>query len=597
VTYINDLVESIGNPEEVCFWTGAGISKEAPTNLPLGIELTHSTIEHFCFPETWETILNRFSNAKMVDSEGNRKKYPRLEIILNSVVSVNGIESLKTLSSYGNAVPNHYHQFFAQHIIDNGYHITANFDTCIEKAYQQPLSLSKITTEPTNLFHYHGKYSDDQRSLLRLGITINNVAKGLPEESMDRIKKILKNVRFLVFLGYSGSDYFDVNPFFQDLTMDLKHLSVIWVKHSRNSSISSAITRGLQNCNAKVHVWVDEIHSDGSFLEHLANKWSFDFKKNIPSQKHKWSILCPHIHDSQKTISTMKMFSSMGIGDEVIRLEKTANSFLNSSNSQDFKLLINELLDHGYSHLGKYKKALGYSKKTLVANPKMALLRNYRIAGNYWLGFRITRAGWYFRKTLKQIDNLNLATCKDTSYLDFCVQALIDFLHYRRDLRKFTLYNRIASFGRETFAFQKLSDLSDRVIVNPHARAQITRVYQELTGIDKYFELPEVIILDSSALTSSFAETDSILGLINFSRWDIKKRLDTGKHVSDSEIELLFLRSKTIQDRPGMLKASVLLNTIGKGSLMSHIRTLIKTQWSITRRVLWLWEWTSGRLR
>lgn len=44
-------------PGNVIFWSGAGISRDPPSSLPLGEELTRNVVEDFCLPNTWRDII------------------------------------------------------------------------------------------------------------------------------------------------------------------------------------------------------------------------------------------------------------------------------------------------------------------------------------------------------------------------------------------------------------------------------------------------------------------------------------------------------------------------------------------------------------
>lgn len=129
-------------PERVCFWTGAGISVYSPSNLPLGIPLTRGAIEAFCLAGTWEKVLSYLQQADLIDEWGNRKLYPRLEAVLNSIVGVLGYDALRFLS-VPDAPPNDLHYFFAWHLSQDGKHVTVNMDDCIRQAF-----FAKLGTPP-----------------------------------------------------------------------------------------------------------------------------------------------------------------------------------------------------------------------------------------------------------------------------------------------------------------------------------------------------------------------------------------------------------------------------------------------------------------
>lgn len=70
------LFENI-RPEDVIFWTGAGVSMQAPTSLPSGAELTKACINTFMPFGTLSLLNALFSLGNFKDSYGNKKELPR----------------------------------------------------------------------------------------------------------------------------------------------------------------------------------------------------------------------------------------------------------------------------------------------------------------------------------------------------------------------------------------------------------------------------------------------------------------------------------------------------------------------------------------
>ena len=57
----------------------------------------------------------------------------------------------------------------------------------------------------------------DRNIQQNLGATINNVSKSLPLEFTAKLKKSFRDGYDIIFIGYSGLDFFDVRPFFEGL--------------------------------------------------------------------------------------------------------------------------------------------------------------------------------------------------------------------------------------------------------------------------------------------------------------------------------------------------------------------------------------------
>lgn len=209
------------SPSEVVFLSGAGISADAPTNGPVGLALTWRALEHAFLPEAAIEIGKAYETVGVVPP----REVPRLEAVLDTVMRVHGSRVLADLlSDLRTAQPNDLHRFFAWHATHGGAHLTANFDTLIERH------------SPTaNIIHFHGAMDASEDSVERLGATLTRIESGFDPAMRDRLIGALTDpiARTLVIVGYSGLDFFDMDPFVrataQRLAAQLRE--VIWVHH------------------------------------------------------------------------------------------------------------------------------------------------------------------------------------------------------------------------------------------------------------------------------------------------------------------------------------------------------------------------------
>lgn len=99
--------------------------------------------------------------------------------------------------------------------------MTLNLDTGIENAMAAicnnldcnilvPSEISQHACAAPWILHLHGKYSSDP---LTLGLTLENISKGIPRITQETIIDAIRNAKTIVFVGYGGGDVFDVNPF------------------------------------------------------------------------------------------------------------------------------------------------------------------------------------------------------------------------------------------------------------------------------------------------------------------------------------------------------------------------------------------------
>src|SRR4051812_29115823 len=94
------VIDGVG-PEETVFWSGAGVSAEAPTYAPLGAELTSRALRYGFQPETGP-LLECYYRAL-----GLERRQPRLETILDVLHRLHGGDLLlDLLSDLEQAAPN-----------------------------------------------------------------------------------------------------------------------------------------------------------------------------------------------------------------------------------------------------------------------------------------------------------------------------------------------------------------------------------------------------------------------------------------------------------------------------------------------------------
>lgn len=135
-------------PQEVVFWTGAGISTDSPTCAPLGEELTRRALAYAFESACLDRIVDAYQKLRITD----RRELPRLETVLDVVRRIVGTDALlDVLSDMQSPAPNDVHRFLALHLDAGGRHITANFDDCIER--------SGMSANTHELIHFHGSFA------------------------------------------------------------------------------------------------------------------------------------------------------------------------------------------------------------------------------------------------------------------------------------------------------------------------------------------------------------------------------------------------------------------------------------------------------
>lgn len=135
---------------------------------------------------------------------------------------------------FSQRVPTQTHYYLARQLSQRNAQViaTTNFDQLIEIAYNEitgrnlqislPNSAQKIASAEQSLIKLHGCISQDINTL---GVTINAVASSLNRENIKRtLGHLIKPRTRFVFMGYSGSDIFDIIPALKELLGDENYI-------------------------------------------------------------------------------------------------------------------------------------------------------------------------------------------------------------------------------------------------------------------------------------------------------------------------------------------------------------------------------------
>ena len=251
------------DPSRTVFWIGAGLSYEAPSNLPLGNKLTDAYLDACLgdryknsFVECWnsniEPLRDIVKQGEVVSLSKTRKRgidsasgRPRLEFIIGEMNKLDNEfldfrfnrnennalfgrkSNIEALHHFAEAEPNIGHKIVAEFANSGAVIVTTNFDVCIEKAIgtsygnlNNPVIKNGIQSINCDngvfVYHIHG-VATDENIRENLGTTINKVSKPLPDDFKKEMISFFDKGFDILFLGYSGSDYFDVRPFFDEL--------------------------------------------------------------------------------------------------------------------------------------------------------------------------------------------------------------------------------------------------------------------------------------------------------------------------------------------------------------------------------------------
>lgn len=223
----SECLEQIRNSlslKRLSLWVGAGISRDAPSALPLANELKPFLLAAICESGT----LRNFHEERLLsgkDIEVALKEYPLEAFIENLSESHNLLNMVSEIFRGGS--PNKHHRLLARLARDGFVRqiLTTNFDLLIERALEQ-LGCSKgkdydvYFTEDDflkgapqcriTISKIHGSAHDPES----MRITLREVSsQRLAPGRVDALKRFLcQEEGDVLIIGYSASDDFDINP-------------------------------------------------------------------------------------------------------------------------------------------------------------------------------------------------------------------------------------------------------------------------------------------------------------------------------------------------------------------------------------------------
>ncbi|MEV6527261.1 hypothetical protein AB0M43_35560 [Longispora sp. NPDC051575] len=317
-------------PGDVLVLSGAGVSMDPPTGLPSGVRLTERVADACLLPGTLARIREYHRRigwtaeppcgfAAPAPTGPTVGRVPRLETVLGVVARTvpDGDTIVRDLlADVSTAVPNHLHRMLMEHVAAGGGHLTANFDLAVERAAGLPNGHPSV-------LHFHGSLPAFGGGP-PLGVTLNRIEAGFPPAVAARFTSALTSHRALLVVGYSGSDFFDVDVTVSQLPAGaLAHVEVLWVGHGGHDGWhllpddgAPPLVGALRAAGAKVRVVC------GRTVELLAEcatawglrRWGLDPTPGPPSAP------LVDLPRNQRATATFELYRELGLTPEVDRM-------------------------------------------------------------------------------------------------------------------------------------------------------------------------------------------------------------------------------------------------------------------------------------
>lgn len=612
-------------PEDVIFWSGAGISFPSPSSLPLGDDLTKNVINSFIPLKHLNQINKIFKNGGFLNPYGLEKSSFRLELIIQSIYNILGYKTYDLFDFFNlsSSSVNHYHLFFGSHILRGGTHFTMNLDTGIEKAISilSASNMEKMVVASYDLFEspyldYFGKLVKlhgsihDTGNYHNLGILLNNIVGGFSPTNSSKILAAMRRCKILVFIGYSGSDWFDVTKFLRTyLPGKINPLTIIWIKHSESAQFTflppmdnfSSISKNLSPLmNNQHNCFLVEGNAEVALLQLLRNYWQLPAISPVAPTPTHWQeqdhsrLARLALSEVEKRFILANIFASLGCvpisklltqSIEKSQIKQVAELDKGVTRSQDYYKHQYEISAHSFR--GQYKEALRIAKKWArdsrrSNDPVTYFFACGQIFGNSRLGGMFIYAFYAYlmqKKALEtlrntshyksdpslKVDEANLY-CAYLFLLSHFFQLLDNFpklTFFASKLIPAALKRHILEYWLKTYLFIKFESKNHVQFIDLSRIAGDFHAIQRAEFIDYAKQNSDLFDEnDISINTASFLEADSLLGDINYTRKNLEINLATGKSNSDETINIansLIKKARAIKDVQGLWKAYYIL--------------------------------------
>lgn len=227
------------DPKKLIIWCGAGISAQKPSSLPLGKTLVDFILEQLLDKKFVEELYEKLSHVDEVLARrelfiGNCL---RLESVVSEIFLIEHLlkpgnqKHLSFMESFGEILEAPYnlnHELIAYFVSRGSTIVTTNYDICIEKAiraidcqaeFSATNGIDGIYEYGSNnekfgrIFHIHGTAEEPKN----IGITYQTVSRSFSKKFEKKLDTWLEEDYTFVFLGYSCSDNYDVERYFEEL--------------------------------------------------------------------------------------------------------------------------------------------------------------------------------------------------------------------------------------------------------------------------------------------------------------------------------------------------------------------------------------------
>lgn len=367
--------------KDTIIMVGAGVSIMKPTGLPGGKQLTLYCMEKALgstssekIQRVWKAVLDQ-----LPISYGANYECPRLEVLLDNINKNDRLFLQKAhiflygFLGFSEQKSNENHYLLAKCVEKGSLVLTVNFDTCIENVWGQVLYTTYrnqypyVSTENgKGVYHLHGVAMKGETVEYDMGATLESVKNGVDPVFATYLKKELSENKWMIFVGYSGSDFFDWDPFFNSLDTEA---NAIFFLHG--SPGEDEIKKAQKHIGGFRNAYI--ITGDTTkFLKYISGEGQNVFE-NVEHNSKNWESYFENIiydrgvlQEFIRKLNVIRLSNQMGVGIEIVDSEyyEDLNEVIEFISERDITYLFGSQTDMSATAVADVNSTISKLKNT-----------------------------------------------------------------------------------------------------------------------------------------------------------------------------------------------------------------------------------------